>query len=157
MFLFFKKKGPNVISSKKVRKDSPQITEAKEYLNRTHPTLLPRESGSLIAHPPFKYVGCSQQDSYTRYHFSEGNDTRIIYIVLCNEEREKIIKMFNDKMKEMIENFQEEFFYKDSLKGMFVGENVKHRFFSNRRRAVVLMTDDGNIDFSTILESEDMD
>jgi len=157
MFLFRKKKSSNASSSKKVRKDSPEITAAKEYLNKTHPTLLPRDSSSLFAHPPFNYVGSSQKDSYTRYHFSEGSDTRIIYIVLCDEERNKVIKLFTDKMKEMVENYQEEFIYKDSLKGMFVGENVKHRFFSNRRRAVAFMTDDGEIDFPPILDSEDMD
>jgi len=157
MFLFRKKKSSNASSSPKVREDSPEITAAKEYLNKTHPTLIPRESRNICARPAFKYVGCSQKDSYTRYHFSEGTDTRIIYIVLCDEERDKIIKLFNDKMKEMVENYQEEFIYNDSLKGMFVGENIKHRFFSNRRRAVAFMSDDGNINFPPILESEDMD
>lgn len=118
MFSFRKKKSPdsNASSSRNARKDCPEITAAQEYLNKTHPTLFPRESGSLFAHPPFNYVGCSQKDSYTRYHFSEGTDTRIIYIVLCDEEREKIIKLFNGKMKEVVENYQEEFIYKDSLK-----------------------------------------
>lgn len=157
MFLFRKKKGSNANSSKKVRKDSPEITSAKEYLNKTHPTLLPRESGNLLAHPPFNYVGCSQKDSYTRYHFSEGTDTRIIYTVLCDEERKKIIELFNTQMKEVVENYQEEFIYKDSLNGMFVGETVKHRFFSNCHKTVAFMTDDGDIDFPPILESENMD
>ncbi len=157
MLLFHKKKSSKANSSPNVRKATPEITSAKEYLNKTHPTLLSRDSSTLFAHPPFNYVGCSQKDSYTRYHFSEGGNTRIIYIVLCDEERDKVIKLFTDKMKEMVENYQEEFIYKDSLKGMFVGENVKHRFFSNRRRVVAFMTDDGEIDFPPIIESEDMD
>lgn len=157
MFLFRKKKSSNASSSSKVRKDSPEVTAAKEYLNKTHPTLLPRKSGDPFAHPPFNYVGCSQKGSYTRYHFCEGCDDRIIYIVLCDEEREKIIQLFTDKMKKMEKNYQEEFVYKESLKGMFIGENVKHHFSSNRRRALAAMSDDGKIDFLPILESEDMD
>lgn len=157
MFLFRKRNSSNESSSQKFRKDSPEITAAKEYLNKTHPTLIPRESGNLLAHPPFNYVGCSRQDSYTRYHFIEGDDTRIIYTVLCDEEREKVIKLFDSKMKEGLENYQEEFIYKDSLNGMFIGENVKHRFFSNRRKVVAFMTDDGDINFPPIIESEDMD
>lgn len=138
------------------RENSKKIA-AKNYLNKTHPTLLPRESGSLFAHPPFNYVGCSKKDSYTRYHFIEGSDNRIIYIVLCDEEREKIIQLFTDKMKEMEENYQKEFIYKDSLQGMFVGKDVKHRFFSERRKAIAFMSDYGEIEFMPILESEDMD
>ncbi len=161
MFLFHPKKVPTQIQVqmfvKIVRKDSPEIIAAKEYLNKTHPTLLPRASTTLFTEPPFNYVGYSKKDSYKRYQFIEGSDTRIIYIVLCDEERDKVIKLFTDKMKEMVENYQEEFIYKDSLKGMFVGKNVKHRFFSNRHRAVAIMTDDGKIEFQPIPGSEDMD
>lgn len=160
MFLFSRKNVLREVPYQKFRgKNSPEVTAAKEYLNKTHPTLLPRESSiaGLVGHQPFYYVGCSKKDSYTRYHFCEGSDDRIIYIVLCDEEREKIIKLFTDKMKEMAQNYQGEFIYKDSLKGMFVGKDVKHRFYSNRRRAIALMSDDGEINFPPILEGEDME
>ena len=157
MFPFKKRKNTN--ASPNTREDSPAVIAAREYLDKTHPTLTGRDSdiAALCGNEPFKYLGCSQNGEYTRYHFCKGSDERIIYIVLCNEEREKVIKLFTDKMKEMVKNYQEEFIYKDSLKGMFVGENVKHRFFSNRRNAVAFMTEDGEIDFPPILESEDMD
>lgn len=157
MLWFLKKKNSNV--SLKPRKDTPEVIAAKEYLDMTHPTLLPRNSNmaGLVGHPPFNYVGSSKKDSYTRYHFYEGCDSRITYIVLCDEEREKIIELFNEKMKENFDNYDGEFIYKDSLKGMFVGEDIKHRFFSNCRRAIAFMSDDGNIDFPPILEGEDMD
>ena len=157
MFLSKKHKKINVNSSFEIRENSPEIAKALEYLNKTHPTLIPRESGNLFARPPFKYIGCLKKDSYTRYHFSEGTDTRIIYIVLCDEERNQVIKLFNDKIREMIENYQEDFIYKDTLKGMFIGEKDTHRFFSNQHHAVAFMTDDGNISFPPILESEEMD
>ena len=60
-------------------------------------------------------------------------------------------------MKENFDDYDGEFVYKDSMKGMFIGEEIKHRFFSNRRRAIAFMSDDGDIDFPPILESEDMD
>lgn len=157
MFWPFKKKNPTVTS--KTRKYTPEVIAAKNYLDMTHPTLLPRNSSmaSIVGHPPFNYVGSSKKDSYTRYHFYEGCDSRLTYIVLCAEEREKIIELFNEKMKENFDDYDGEFVYKDSMKGMFIGEEIKHRFFSNRRRAIAFMSDDGDIDFPPILESEDMD
>lgn len=157
MFLFHKKKRIKSIQNKEVRKDSPEVIAAKEYLTKTHPTLLPREANSLIARPPFNYIGCSKKDSYTRYHFTEGSDTRTTYIVLSDDEREKIIAFFTDKMKERLSNYQGEFIYQDTLKGMFVGNNDTHRFFSDKYHAVAFMTDDGNIKFPPVLESEDLD
>ena len=157
MFLFKKKKNTNV--SPKIRKDSPEIIAAREYLDKTHPTLTGRDSAiaAICGNKPFKYLGCSRNGEYTRYHFCEGSDERIIYIVLCDEEREKIIALFKDVMKEKVENYDGEFIYKDSLTGMFVGEEVKHRFFSSRSGVVAFMSEDGNIRFPTILQDEDMD
>ncbi len=156
-FLFSKKKKTN--ANKKVRKNSPEVIAAKEYLDRTHPTLNGRDSNSaaICGNYPFNYIGCSQKGEYIRYHFCEGMDKRIIYIVLSNEEREKIIQLFTEKMKQKVKNYEGEFIYKDSLKGMFVGEEVKHRFFSKFHKDVAFMSDDGNIEFPPILESEDMD
>ncbi len=51
----------------------------------------------------------------------------------------------------------EDFRYKDSMKGMFIGEEVRHRFFTNRCRKVAFMTDDGRIEIWHVLQDEDMD
>lgn len=154
MFLFGKRKKTN--AQPKVRKDSPEIIAAREYLERMHPTLLPRDGGW---NKPFNCIGISQNGQYTRYHFCEGLDKRIIYIVLQNEEREKVIQVFEEKVKEQVPNCKKEFIYKDSLKGMFIGEEVKHRFYTTGtgRRLLAFMSDDGNIQFPPIIESENMD
>ena len=57
MFWPFKKKNPTVTS--KTRKYTPEVIAAKNYLDMTHPTLLPRNSSmaSIVGHPPFNYVG----------------------------------------------------------------------------------------------------
>lgn len=148
MFWFRKKKKTK--AHPKVRKESPEIIAAREYLNKMHPTLLPRD-GSW--NQPFNYIESSQNGEYTRYHFCEGLDKRIIYIVLSNKEREGIIQLFKGKTADC----GEEFIYKDSLKGMFVGENVQHRFFSSHSEKVAFMSDNGEIWLPPILHSEDMD
>ena len=157
MFLFRKKK--KEIKQPKLRQDSPEVIAAKEYLDKTHPTLLGRDStiAHICGNYPFNYLESSQNGEYTRYHFCQGVNKRIIYIVLSDEEREKIIQMFTEKMKDLFPNYADEFVYKDSLKGMFVGEQVKHRFFHRSRENVAFMSDSGNIDFPPILHSEDMD
>ena len=157
MFLFKKKK--NTDARQKVRENSPEVVAAREYLDKTHPTLTGRDSpiATMCGHKPFNYLECSKNGEYTRYHFCEGSDKRIIYIVLCDEERKKMIQLFNDTMKENVEYYEGEFIYKDSLKGMFVGEEVKHCFFSCCRNEVAFMSDDGDVEFSPILQSEDME
>ena len=61
MFWPFKKKNPTVTS--KTRKYTPEVIAAKNYLDMTHPTLLPRNSSmaSIVGHPPFNYVGSSKK------------------------------------------------------------------------------------------------
>lgn len=153
MCWFRKKKKPN--TQPKVRKESPEVIAAREYLHKTHPTLTGRDSpiAGLCGHEPFNYLGCSKNGEYTRYHFCKGLNKRVIYIVLSNKEREKIIQLFKKKTGENGNGF----IYKDSLKGMFVGENVQHRFFSSGRKRVAFMSDNGEISVPPILHSEDMD
>ncbi|MCI9063504.1 MAG: hypothetical protein HFJ17_02745 [Clostridia bacterium] len=139
-----------------VRKDSPEVIAARKYLEKTYPTLLPRD-GTLIGNDPFNYIGYSRNGSYIRCRFCEGCDKRIIYIVLCEEERKKIIQLFNEKMKEKVKDYEDEFVYKGSLKGMFVGENVKHCFFSKYHKSLAFMSDEGEIEFQPILEDVDME
>lgn len=152
LFSFLKKKKTK--AQPEVREeDRPEVIAAREYLDRTHPTLLGRtsEMAHFCGNYPFNYLESSQNGEYTRYHFCEGSDKRIIYIVLCDAEREKMIQLFKEKTADC----DEEFTYKDSLKGMFVGEEVRHRFFS--RDTVAFMSDDGDIWGLPILHSVDMD
>ena len=142
----------------RVRLGVPREDEeaARRYLDRTHPTLIKRGSPVLCAHEEFKFQGTSQNGEYIRYHFSEGTDKRIIYVVLCDEEREKIIQLFDEKMRNGKE-CDVDFRYKDSMRGMFIGEEVRHRFFSKMGRRVAFMSDDGRIEIWHVLQDEDMD
>ena len=146
------------IKQPKLRKDSPEVIAAKEYLDKTHPTLIGRDSNisHLCGNYPFYYIENSQSGKYTRYHFCQGNDKRIIYIVLCDEEREKIIQLFAEKMKEKYPFYNHDFIYTDSLKGMFIGDNIRHRFFSSHTNMTAFMTDEGDIWLPIILRDEDM-
>ncbi len=152
MFNFFKKKNSTVI--KKIRKENSEIAIARQYLEKMNPTLLPRDGRW---NQPFNYIESSQYAGYTRYHFCEGIDKRIIYIALCEEEREKVSLLFNKKMSEAGAGNDNEFVYRDSLRGMFVGKEIRHRFVSTRRNAIAFMSDTGEINIPSILSSEDMD
>lgn len=151
MCFFRKKKKTEEVESKtKGRKETPEVKNARKLLEAAHPTLLPRD-GSLWGRQPFNYLGSSQQGEYTRYHFCEGVDKRIIYIIPCKEEIEKNIQLFGEKMPKD----KDEFSYVESAKGMFIGENVRHRFYSSKYKAWAHMDDDGNISIPPILSSED--
>lgn len=153
MCFFRKKKKIEKVESKlKGRKETQEVKNARKLLEAAHPTLLPRD-GSLWGRQPFNYLGSSQHGEYTRYHFCEGLDKRIIYIIPCKEEIEKLIQLFREKMPED----KDEFGYVESAKGMFIGETVRHRFYSPKYKAWAHMDDDGNIAIPPILNSEDMD
>ena len=138
-------------TTQEVRPDSPEVLKAKEYLESTRPKLIGKDSpiANLCGNYPFTYVGCSQNGEYTRYHFCEGTNKKIIYVVLSDEEKEKIIQLFSEKMKKLIKNDNETFTYTDSLKGMFVDEEINHRFYSIHHKTFVFMSDFGNIWFPT--------
>ena len=157
MFSFFKKKKTEKVESKpKGRKETPEVVNARKMLEAAHPTLLPRDGSAmsgLCGCEPFNYLGSSKYGEYTRYHFCEGLDKRIIYIIPCIEEIEKLIQLFGEKMPED----KDEFHYVESAKGMFIGETVQHRFYSSKYRAWAHMDDCGNIAIPTILNGEDME
>ena len=157
MFSFFKRKKIETEANLDVRKESVEVIAAKAYLNKTHPTLLKRGSMDLAARGEFNFIGASKNGEYTRYHFCEGYDQRIIFVVLCEEERDKIIQLFREKMRKQYPNITGTFMYLDSMKGMFIGEEVKHRFFLNHFRRVAFMSDDGEIHLPIVLRDEDMD
>ena len=151
-----KKKTEKVESKSKGRKETPEVVNARKLLEAAHPTLLPRDGSAmsgLCGCEPFNYLGSSQHGEYTRYHFCEGLDKRIIYIIPCKEEIEKLIQLFREKMPED----KDEFGYVESAKGMFIGETVRHRFYSPKYKAWAHMDDDGNIAIPPILNGEDMD
>lgn len=153
MCFFRKKKKTEEVETKtKGRKETPEVENARKLLEAAHPTLLPRDS-SLVGRKPFNYLGSSQYGEYTRYYFCEGINKRIIYIIPCKEEIEKIIQLFGEKMPKD----KDEFSYVESAKGMFIGENVRHRFYSSKYKAWAHMDDDGNIAIPPILNSEDME
>ena len=151
-----KKKTEKVESKSKARKETPEVVNARKLLEAAHPTLLPRDGSALsglCGCEPFNYLGSSQHGEYTRYHFCEGVNKRIIYIIPCKEEIEKLIQLFGEKMPKD----KDEFGYVESAKGMFIGETVQHRFYSPKYKAWAHMDDDGNIAIPTILNGEDMD
>ena len=157
MCFFKKKKKTEKVESKpKSRKETPEVANARKLLEAAHPTLLPRDGSALsglCGCEPFNYLGSSQHGKYTRYHFCEGVNKRIIYIIPCKEEIEKLIQLFGEKMPKD----KDEFGYVESAKGMFIGETVQHRFYSPKYKAWAHMDDDGNIAIPTILSGEDMD
>ena len=129
MFSFFKKKKTeNVELKSKGRKETPEVVNARKLLEAAHPTLLPRNGSAmsgLCGCEPFNYLGSSKHGEYTRYHFCEGLDKRIIYIIPCMEEIGKLIQLFGEKMPKD----KDEFRYVESAKGMFIGETVQHHFY----------------------------
>ena len=148
MFLFRKKKKET--KPLLFRKDHPEVIAAQKFLEETHPTLIPRRDFNVLCgREPFNYIKSSRNGSFVRHHFCEGVDTRIIYIALSPEEREKVIQTFKEKLGD--DNV--EFIYKDSLKGMFIGNEVKHRFFINDR--VAFMSDNGEVEFPKVLQEVD--
>ena len=126
-----------------VRENNLEVIKAREYLEKTHQTLTPRECEGN-----FNYIGYSKNGEYTRYHFLKGFDQNQIYIVLSDEERDKVIKLFNEKAAK----YEDEFTYKDSLGETTKGEKVKHRFRSSRYNIFAFMDDDGDIQFPTIIQ-----
>lgn len=156
MFFFKKKKNEKVESKFKGRKKTPEVVNARKLLEAAHPTSLPRDGSAmsrLCGCEPFNYLGSYQHGEYTRYHFCEGLDKRIIYIIPCMREIEKLIQLFGEKMPKD----KDEFGYVESAKGMFIGETVQHRFYSSKYKAWAHMDDDGNIVIPTILNGEDME
>lgn len=157
MCFFRKKKKTEKVESKlKCREETLEVINARKLLEAAHPTLLPRDGSTisgLCGCYPFNYLGSSQHGEYTRYHFCEGFESRIIYIIPCKEEIEKLIQLFGEK----IPKDKDEFRYIESAKGMFIGETVQHRFYSVRYRAWAHMDDEGNISFPTILNGEDIE
>ena len=156
LFFLKRKKTEKAELEQKGQKETREVVNARKLLETAHPTLLPR-GGSAISRlcgcDSFNYLGTSQHGEYTRYHFCEGGDKRIIYIIPCEEEIKKIIQLFGEK----IPKDKDEFAYVESAKGMFIGETVRHRFYSTKYRAWAHMDDDGNISIPPILNSEDMD
>ena len=140
--------------NRKVKKSSPEVRKARKYLEKLYPEL-PRKI-IFEKDTTFNFIEACLYGEYIRYHFCEGKNDRIVFIVLSDEELEKVIQLFNEKLKEKVKNVGD-FKYMGSLKGMFVGNECKHRFLCDNSKLLAFMSDDGDIDFPYILESEDMD
>lgn len=138
-------------------RSSPAVARAKQYLEELYPSLVSKYSSkvNLCGIYPFNYKGISQEKGYVRYLFIEGTDERITYVVLTDEERENIIQLFTNKMKEKNKEYNNSFIYKGSLKGMFVGEEPKHRFYCPNCKTWAFMSDEGEISFPCILRDKE--
>lgn len=87
MFGFFKMRNKNANdNAKKEVRESPEIAKARKYLE------------SVYGERAFHYMETSEEEAYKRYHFYQGPDKRLIYVVLSDEERNEITKAFKEKM-----------------------------------------------------------
>ena len=140
--------------NRKVHKNSPEVRKARAYLEKLYPAL--QKKSILKRNFTFNFIEATKNGEYVRYHFREGNDCRLTFIVLSDKEIEKVSQLFKEKFKEKVDNV-EDFTYIGSLKGIFIGYDCKHRFLCESSRLLAFMSDDGEIDFPYILEPEDMD
>ncbi len=144
MFRFFKKKRH---SSEEKARESPEVVKARRYLEKLH------LSYSLLGQiEPFHYIQTSEKGSFKRYHFYQGDDKRLVYVVLSDEERNEILKMFKEKMGEKGDSYA----YQDTI---LMGENeFQHRFYRPKafNTSITFMTDDGEIWGGNFAMDEDL-
>ena len=140
MFGLFKKKKEN---AKKEVRESPEIAKARKYLESTHPT-----HSFLYGEQPFHYIETSEKDEFKRYHFYQGLDKRLIYVVLSDEERNEITNVFKEKMGDS-------YAYQDTI---ILGNGIQHRFYRPKafNTSITFMTDDGEIWGGNFAMDEDM-
>lgn len=135
MFKFFKKRNKNVNKNlnKEVR-ESPEIAKARQWIESLHCK-------------SFTYMKTTEKGGFKRYHFYPGNDSRYIYVVLSDEERNEITKAFKEKMGDS-------YAYQDS---MLLG-TVQHRFYRPKsfNTSITFMDDDGEIWGGNFGKGEDM-
>lgn len=140
MFGFFKKKNKNVNdNAKKEVRESPEIVKARKYLE------------SVYGERAFHYMETSEKGAYKRYHFYQGLDERLIYVVLSDEERNEITKAFKEKMGDS-------YAYQDTILSSMTGNVIQHRFYRPKafNTSITFMTDDGEIWGGNFAMDEDM-
>lgn len=140
MFGFFKRKNKNVNdNAKKEVRESPEIAKARKYLE------------SVYGERAFHYMETSEKGAYKRYHFYQGLDKRLIYVVLSDEERKEITKAFKEKMGDS-------YAYQDTILSSMTGGVIQHRFYRPKafNTSITFMTDDGEIWGGNFAMDEDM-
>ena len=140
MFGFFKRKNKNAKgNAKKEVRESPEIAKARKYLE------------SVYGKKVFNYVKTSEKGAFKRYHFLEGYDDRLIYVVLSDKERNDIIKAFKEKMGDS-------YAYKDTILSSMTGNVIQHRFYrpKSSNTSITFMNDDGEIWGGNFAMDEDM-
>ena len=147
MFRFFKRKTKDVNdNAKKKVRESPEIAKARKYLESIHST-----HSFLHGEQPFHYMETSEKGAFKRYHFYQGLDKRLIYVVLSDEERKEIIKAFTEHMGAS-------YAYKDTILCCMTGNVIQHRFYrpNSYNTSITFMTDDGEIWGGNFAMDEDM-
>ena len=117
-------------NNKKVVRESPEIKEARKFLE------------AVYGERAFHYVETSEKEGFERYHFYEGRDKRVIYVVLSYEERKKIRRAFEEKMGNL-------YVYHDSIISSCTGMRIQHRFYipGKFQTSITWMNDDGEIQY----------
>lgn len=147
MFGFFKKKNGDVdANAKKKVRESPEIAKARKYLESIHST-----HSFLHGEQPFYYIETSEKGGFKRYHFYQGLDKRLIYVVLSDQERNEITKAFKEKMGDS-------YAYKDTILSSMTGDVIQHRFYrpGSFNTSITFMTDEGEIWGGNFAMDEDM-
>ena len=127
-----------------------EVIKARESLEKSHSGLLQNHDKTERT---FIHIGGSMYDGHERYHFFLNGNKKIIYIAISDEEREKVVQLFTEKIDKHADSYS----YIDTTRGMIADQKVYHRFYSEQHRMFAYMPDEGNIKFITFLESEDMD
>lgn len=132
MFKFFKKKKEY---EKKNLRENPEITKARKYLESIHST-----KSLLYGEEPFHYIETSQKGEFKRYHFCKGMDKILVYVVLSDQERNEIEKIFKEKMGA-------KYVYKDTILCPMMGSGFQHRFYRPEtfNTSITFMSDEGEI------------
>lgn len=149
MFAFLKRKSG---CTQNTGCESREIAKARKFLESTHRTYFPMdEYWTGDGTRPFHYVETSQKGDFKRYHFYQGIDERLIYVVLSDKERNEITKVFRDKMGYS-------YAYKDSISTK--GSGIQHRFYrpNSHNTSITFMDDDtGKIWGGHFAMDEDME
>lgn len=119
-------------NTKKKFRERLKIAKSRKYLESTHSTY-----NVFDGEQPFHYIETSKKGSFKRYHFYQGLNKTLIYVVLSNKERKKIIRYFKEKMGDSYE-------YKDTI---VMGGVIQHRFYrpQDYNTSITFMIDDGEI------------
>lgn len=101
----------NIFKTTQRNKD---IDNALAYLIESH-------KGHNTGDGEFVYVKTVEKGNFRRFYFLKGNKTKLIYVALSPQERNKIIQTFHQKMGDG-------YAYLDSVISSKLGPEVQHRF-----------------------------